>query len=219
MENDSSDQLRHFSRSPHPYHRRKFELVSPAEPSPQATVAGDERNLSSPTLTSFKNDAEEQNGAPSGDGRKVWREGPKSSGDSGTEADDEGNGFLKGLPAPPQRLRKGLKDARGLVIETTPSPLLTPSYLDADQWRSSLVNINERQCTAQARQDADEETRKAREKFTKRRRAELIRRGSEVLLVGTIGCIVWRGVGVSLAASPWRKGRGYFCGFCFRKTA
>ncbi|KAI9880291.1 MAG: hypothetical protein M1830_004410 [Pleopsidium flavum] len=205
VENDSSDQLRPFSRSPHPYHRRKFELVSSTERSSQATGVGDERSFSSPTLTSFNDDAKAKHETYFGNGRRVWREGYKSPSDSGTEADDEGNSFLKRLPAPPQRLRKGLKDARGLVIETTPSPLLTPSYLDTDQWRSSLENINERQGTAQSRQDADEETRKAREKFTRRRKAELIRRTSEVLVVGTIGCIVWRGVGVSLDARLRRK--------------
>src|SRR2546423_12714977 len=86
---------RSLSRSPHPYHRRSASLIA-AEANARSIRTGDG------PLTSTS----------------------PSSGDSGTEADDErGKGFLKGLPAPPLRARKGLRGAT--PVDRTPaiSPL------------------------------------------------------------------------------------------------
>lgn len=216
-ENNPSHKLRHFSRSPHPYHRRNTELVSPTEHRNEATKAHGEQGFSSPAPTNSESREEEQNTLNAAGSQKVWQEGSKSPSDSGSEADDESNGFLRGLPAPPQRLRKGLKDGRGLVIEVTPSPLLTPSYLDSDRRTLSLENIKDWRASTFVRHGVDEDTQRLKEKFAKRRKAELVRRSCEVLLVGIIGSIIWHGISSSAAARAWRKGC-YFCGV-HRKAA
>src|ERR1700733_6100890 len=80
--NDGGFGDRSLSRSPQPYPRRSASLV------------GSEQN---PSLIGLR-----------GDGPSTSI--PPSSCDSGTEADDErGKGFLKELPAPPLRGRKGLR--------------------------------------------------------------------------------------------------------------
>lgn len=207
IENESPDQLRPFSRSPHPYHRLQSEIHSHTEHSRQLTEAGSERSNSLPIRGFSRTNTERENGQQISVSSRPWHDSSKSPSDSGTEADDEGNGFLKGLPAPPHRPRKGLRDARGLMISTTPSALLTPSYLEADQRALSLDNISERRSSAHARHSADEEAEKARERSLQRRRAELVRRSCEVLLLSIIGCIVYQDIGVSGAASGWRNGR------------
>ena len=199
LENETPDQLRHFSRSPHPYHRQQSDIHSHTEHSRQLTEACNERSNSSPVRVSSQTGIEQEGGAQIGAGSRRWQDSSKSPSDSGTEADDEGNGLLKGLPAPPHRARKGLRDAKGGILATTPSPLLTPPYLEADRRALRLDNIGELRGSAHARHRENEEVEKARERFRKRRRAELIRRSSEVLLLGIIGCIVYRGFGVTEA--------------------
>ena len=204
-ENESPDQLRQFSRSPHPYHRQQSEIHSHTEHSRQLTEVGAEWSIPSAIGVPSSTNAALGDGQQVGGSSRRWQDSSKSPSDSGTEADDEGNGFLKGLPAPPHRARKGLRDARGWVVAATPSPLLSPSPLEADQRALSLDNISERRSSAHARHSADEEE-KARERSIQRRRAEIVRRSSEVLLLGIIGGIVYRGIGVSGAASGWRNG-------------
>ncbi|KAI4157157.1 MAG: hypothetical protein L6R39_000754 [Caloplaca ligustica] len=119
------------------------------------------------------------------DSRKRRKESISPS-ESGTEADDESGPFLKGLPAPPTRLRKGLKQEASLG---TPSPLLTPSYLDDEKRRQGLEAQFRRRTSLQSYASTDEETLKIREKFQKRRRAELLRRTTETLLFMGIGCL------------------------------
>ena len=110
-----------------------------------------------------------------------------SPSDSGTEADDErGRSSLLGLPAPPIRPRKGLKGLNGSGAE---SPLLTPSYLDAESRRLDSKVPKKRRGSLQSQSCTDEETTKLRQKFNQKRRAELIRRISEIVLMGAIGFI------------------------------
>ncbi|KAL8659725.1 MAG: hypothetical protein Q9226_000281 [Calogaya cf. arnoldii] len=110
--------------------------------------------------------------------------------DSGSEADDESGPLLKTLPAPPLRLRKGLKNES---VIGTPSPLLTPSYLDDEKRRESLEASFKRRASLQSHASTDEETLTIREKFRKRRRAELIRRLTETILLFSIGSIAcWK---------------------------
>lgn len=110
--------------------------------------------------------------------------------DSATEADDESGSLLKGLPAPPARLRKGLKNGATLG---TPSPLLTPSYLDDEKRREALEAQFKRRSSLQSHTSTDEETLRTREKFVNRRRAELIRRTTETTLFLSVGCIAcWK---------------------------
>jgi len=205
-ENASPDQLRQFSRSPHPYHRQQSEIHGHTEHSRQLTETGSEWSNSLTIRGSSRTNAEREDGRHIGVSSRRWQDSSKSPSDSGTEADDEGNGFLKGLPAPPHRARKGLRDASGWIVAATPSPLLTPSHFEADQRVLTPFNISERRNSAHARLSAGEEAEKARERSTQRRRAELIRRSSEVLLLGVIGCIVYQSIGVSGPASGWRNG-------------
>ena len=167
-----------LSRSPHPYHRNRESLdrsvqedtlgIAETNLKPGGSI-DDNRNLSIGINT--------LNGA--------WRAN-RSIDDSGTDADDESGPILQSLPAPPLKWRKGLRQQDGQV---TPSPLLTPSCLDDDDRRLAL----ERQILSltgkQSPTSTDNETRKIREKFSKRRRAELLRRITECLLLSFVGYI------------------------------
>src|SRR5262245_9514340 len=90
-----------FRRSPHPYHRRRHELRS-TQPSPGFPSNDFTRPSLQPSGRTISDE----------DGRKR-RKISQSPSESGTEADDEGYGFIKALPAPPLRPRKGLRDVRG----------------------------------------------------------------------------------------------------------
>src|SRR4051794_28967225 len=144
--NDGGFGDRSLSRSPQPYHRRGASLV------------GSEQNASSV--------------GPGGGEPSVSIHA--SSCDSGTEADDErGKVFLKELPAPPLRARKGLRG--GTPIDRTPgiSPLPTPPILKSDKW---TFPVPQPTSPITAPSEKDLEQIRAREKYTKRKRAEIIRR-------------------------------------------
>lgn len=135
------------------------------------------------------------------DGRKRRKQSVPTS-ESGTEADDESNGTLLGLPAPSARLRKGLKDPTDSVMQ---SPILTPSYLDDENRRQRLEDQLRRYAGERNPPVTDEENLKLRDKFTRKRRAELLRRVTETLLLGAVGGIVFRG-GPDLALRQWING-------------
>jgi dolichol kinase len=164
-----------LSRSPQPYHRRSASLVAAAT------------NASS---------------------IKTRRDGPsistsQSSCDSGTEADDErGKGFLKELPAPPLRARKGLRG--GTPINRTPgiSPLPTPPILKSDKW---TFPIQQSTSVLTIPNQKDLELKRAREKYTKRKRAEIIRRTVETLLLFGIGVFTGKRHDISTRLQPWRS--------------
>lgn len=120
--------------------------------------------------------------------------------DTGSEADDESGPLLKSLPAPPLRLRKGLKNDSAIG---TPSPLLTPSYLDDEKRKETFEASFKRRASLQSHTSTDDETLTIRDKFRKRRRAELIRRLTETLLLLSIGLIAcWKPL-----LLPLRKGK------------
>ncbi|KAI1336201.1 hypothetical protein F5Y15DRAFT_395610 [Xylariaceae sp. FL0016] len=98
------------------------------------------------------------------------------SSDSGTEADDEH--FLKGLPAP-RRLHKGI---RGLneVVSGSSTPLLSPAALDEDGRNSAYISRKELVPFKQARPSADK----------LKRRREIIRRLTELLIIVSLGVLV-----------------------------
>ena len=176
-----SDRPQRLSRSPHPYHRRgpSFECGDGnaflSASAPQAAAIAATPSLSEENPEYF--DADHRK-------RRKLRESPS---DSGTEADDEKGAILLGLPAPPVRPRKGLKDSK-----ETASPLLTPSYLDDDSRKAAWEAQTRRRASLQ-NHSVDEETVKIREKFTRRRRAELIRRVTETLLLLVVCYISVRG--------------------------
>lgn len=178
-ENNPPNRLLRLSRSPHPYSKKQSDV-----PQDNGNAAACLRNaLVSPTMTDSEKDEHTYFDA---DQRKR-RKRSSSPSDSGTEADDErGRSSLLGLPAPPIRPRKGLKSLNGSGTE---SPLLTPSYLDAESRRLESKLQAKRWGSLQSQTYTDEETIKLRQKFNQRRRAELIRRVSETILMGAIGFI------------------------------
>ncbi|KAL8871460.1 MAG: hypothetical protein Q9174_002712 [Haloplaca sp. 1 TL-2023] len=184
-EKDVPNASQRLSRSPHPYARWRPHTQDSCPSTRDGCVSS----------SSAQNTVDDLNDPTSVTGPKAFvdvdnrkrRKVSTSPSDSGTEADDESGPFLKGLPAPPTRLRKGLKDDPFLG---TLSPLLTPSYLD-DTRRRDLFE-------AQVDPRADVPNRKAshggeasteRDKFRRRRRAELIRRITETILLLSIGCL------------------------------
>ena len=105
------------------------------------------------------------------------------SSESATDADDEKGNFFLSLPAPALRPRKGLKSEAG-----SGSPLLTPSYLD-DEERTASLETKARKIAAHQSQNTDAEAAKLREKFRRRRRAEVIRRATETTLFLAVFCV------------------------------
>ncbi|KAJ1328989.1 dolichol kinase [Microdochium nivale] len=102
------EQLRLLSRSPHPYHRYKSELLEPS----QAFVAPKSRPAALRSRSSYPYDSNDAS--------------PSSA--SGTEADDEH--FLKGLPAP-KRHHKGIRGLNEVSSGGT-SPAPSPAIIEND---------------------------------------------------------------------------------------
>lgn len=177
-ENNPPNRAPRLSRSPHPYIRQ------------QSDVLQDSGNaLVSPTVVNSSLNNEKNEYTYFDADHRKRRKGSSSPSDSGTEADDErGRSSLPGLPAPPVRPRKGLK---GSNDSATASPLLTPSYLDAESRRLDSKAQTKLWGSLQSPSCADEETIKLRQKFNQKRRAELIRRVSETILMGVVGFIAY----------------------------
>lgn len=177
-ENLAPNRSERLSRSPHPYLRRHDNIKQDAPALAEGSPAEDAYESSTTSLQPKEPDS------PTtyfdADHRKR-RKLSSSPSDSGTEADDERGAFLTGLPAPPLRPRKGLKDGYG-----TSSPLLTPSYLD-DATRKAISGDDWRlQASVQSQVSTGDEGTKLREKYKKKRRAELARRITETLLLGVV---------------------------------
>ncbi|MCJ1471816.1 hypothetical protein MMC13_000457 [Lambiella insularis] len=170
----------HFSRSPHPYHRLGVKISTFSE--------------SGPTEKSIQKGQNKTDyfGADSRKRRKL----STSPSESGTEADDERPPFLKGLPAPPSRPRRGLKDANSPLS----SSYLTPSYLDEESRRVPL-GTRASQCGSPEEQArANEEVKRIQKKKTQRRHAELARRALEVSLLAGVGFACFSSAEVDLRA-------------------
>ncbi|KAF5855504.1 hypothetical protein ETB97_009097 [Aspergillus alliaceus] len=162
------ESLRQLTRSPHPYHRKGSKR---SEPHLLPTECGDR-----PTPT-------------------YW---PKTSSDSGTEADDESTGFLKGLPAPPLRHRKGLRsnlngaaDQHDLWL-----PLLQP-------W-PSLTRSTSRSSRRSSSEDTGARRVDLRGKAGKKR-VEILQRLLETGLLLSVGAVVLLQESARSLAWAWRK--------------
>ncbi|RMZ39080.1 hypothetical protein AFCA_006067 [Aspergillus flavus] len=162
-----SDSLRNSSRSPHPYHRKGSKR---SEPHLLPTDGRDQPNPNS------------------------W---PKTSSDSGTEADDESTGILKGLPAPPLRQRKGLRSGfNGAADRDSWLPLLQP-------WPSLG-----RSTSRSSRQSSSEDTGTGRVGLRGKageKRLEVLRRLLETGLLLSVGAVVLSQENTRLLAWAWRK--------------
>lgn len=183
-----------LSRSPHPYHQR----YSGGRKNEDGFSEPDHIKV---TASPSENKRDE---ASYFDTKHKRGRSRSSTSDNGTEADDESGsgGMLRGLPAPPLKLRKGFKDSRGLG---TCSPLLTPSYLDEPGHRFPYNQTQKRIGDEQRLLSDDEESVRIREKFTRRRRAELLRRMTETLLLGSVGCIACTKISESFFCA-WKRG-------------
>ncbi|KAI0157852.1 hypothetical protein GGR57DRAFT_58347 [Xylariaceae sp. FL1272] len=103
--------------------------------------------------------------------------------DSGTEADDEH--FLKGLPAP-RRLHKGLR-GRNELLSGLSTPLLTPAAVSADQHLAPqpFFSLARPDSTSPAHGAAA-----AAKRFTRRQTKEILRRLTELLVIGLLTLFV-----------------------------
>lgn len=187
-----------LSRSPHPYNRKD-------SPGRHHGQIGSSQNLSNPKtsqriqhLTASPLEVTGYRGENYDDtDSRTRRKSSTSISDSATEADDESGGVLRRLPAPPLRLRKGIKDYSGSGIW---SPLLTPTYLDENEQKLT----ERRRDSLQSSPVTDEERSKIQVKFNRRRRAEFLRRISETILLGSVGCIACGRQSESLYRIWWK---------------
>ncbi|KAI9037003.1 putative phosphatidate cytidylyltransferase [Aspergillus affinis] len=164
----SSSHPRHFSRSPHPYHRKGLNC-----PDPQLlpTEPGD---------------------------RSQHPHWPRTSSDSGTEADDESTGILKGLPAPPLRPRKGLRSGwNGAAENDQWLPVLQP-------W-PSFVRSASRSSQRSSSEEVEAGVTELRKKVNKRRRIEILRRLLEAGLLFSVGAVVLGQESARSLAWTWKK--------------
>ncbi|KUI60817.1 Dolichol kinase sec59 [Cytospora mali] len=168
------EELRGLSRSPHPYHRQKWELL---EPSDRITS----RASSIPTHR-FDDVRDQFLPAPG------FIKDSTPTTDSGTEADDEN--FVKRLPAPRARLHKGLR-GRPEPPSGVATPLLTPTALDGDL-----------EIIGKSKGRIKEDFKRILVERTKRNK-EVIRRGSEVLILSGLAKLVISNPDVKTVVASW----------------
>lgn len=164
-----AENLRQLTRSPHPYHRSR--LLGSRTPSEQGDL------LQIPTY---------------------YSKSSRTASDSGTEADDESTGILRGLPAPPVRPRKGLRVGGNGVV-------------DSDAWLPTLQRWPSfvRQTARGSRRSSEEEVEgrtDERQQFRYKRRVEVLRRLLETALLLSVGAVVLLQRDARSLACAWRKG-------------
>jgi len=192
------DDLIRLSRSPHPYHRRK-------ERSQASSSQLSNGYLPSPALTPSQSEPERDNWEVAGKAKPL-QEHDRSPSESGTEADNEAFESKKALSVPNQKPRKGLRSEQPNNVDGKETPVLTPSALDEDARRFSQGYF-ESSRNGNRGLRTDKEIRIATEKLRRRRRAELLRRTSELLSLGSLGFVVLGGSSVLDAAWAWREGK------------
>lgn len=171
-----AEDLRQFTRSPHPYHRsRRLGSRTPSE-------QGDRLQLLS------------------------FSKASRTPSDSGTEADDESTGILRGLPAPPVRPHKGLRAGEnGAGDSDTWLPSLQP-------WPSFVRST--RGSRGSSEEEADGKYAE-KSRSSRRRRVEILRRLMETALLLSVGAVVLLQRDARLRAWAWRKGKAIIrCPMC-----
>ncbi|KAE9986774.1 hypothetical protein EG328_004792 [Venturia inaequalis] len=185
------------SRSPHPYHRRNPSDRLVLDPNSQLQTSQESLSTTTQEVETIESEGSTQ-GTPK-------RQASLTPSESGTEADDEGGyTFFKALPAPPLKPRKGLRDLTIPGLKGAVTPLLTPTNLDEEASRFSFDRQASRR-TDSDRSSTDEETRAARAKFVKRRRAELHRRVSEVALLAFLGLLILWNKPIRSSLHSWHR--------------
>ena len=205
-ENAAPNSKSRFTRSPHLYYRQSFELPDRYYPNKARAPKQQERLPLSELAVSLDFEASRLHDSEyfDSDSRSRYKPSPSSS-DSGTEADDERGSLLKGLPAPPTRPRKGLKVSNDPADSAVPSPLLTPTYIDIERRKQVLKGVSDQRGGTHKTVD-DDELNAIREKYTKRRRAELLRRLSETACLMIVGYLSFRGAGFDLTLLGRKSG-------------
>ena len=190
-----SSQLR--SRSPHPYLLRRPQLQSS-----RSGLHLESSDTADSRLAGW--DGHEQSSG--NDSRKALfgNKRTATSTESGTEADDEGYGsaFVRALPPPPLRPRKGLKSSN---LAGEEEALLTPTQLDEDAKKFAIDYFGFGQAKLDGRHSTDEDIKVARAKFIRRRRAELLRRAAETGLLAIMGFLVLSQPAVRQAVWHWKR--------------
>lgn len=176
---NDKENIRLLSRSPHPYHRQNWELLEPSDR--VITTAS-----SIPALGS--DDVRDQLLPTTG----FTKDSPPTT-DSGTEADDEN--YIKRLPAPKARLHKGLR-GRPEALSGSGTPLLTPIPGDGDP--DGLVLKNKVRIR---------EVQRKRQADNIKRRKEVFRRGTEVLILSALTKLVISNPTVKPVVALWGKGK------------
>ncbi|EXJ79020.1 hypothetical protein A1O3_08521 [Capronia epimyces CBS 606.96] len=163
-----------LSRTPQPYHRRGDSLA---------------RSRTGPS----NHESEATNGYA------VPVTSRSESSESGTEADDEKGPLLKGLPAPPLRLRKGLRGNSPAGLTPAASPLSTPpAFADAHEFRF----FQPRHRGAKKAPEGERQVNDF-EAYKSRKRREIVRRCTETSLLCGIGAIVWSSRGGTAGLVDW----------------
>ncbi|KAK0727308.1 hypothetical protein B0T26DRAFT_821626 [Lasiosphaeria miniovina] len=165
-----SPNIRILSRSPHPYHRRNSELLEPADRLVHTAAAAPFAS------TAAVDGAADADTVARGLPLLLTPKDSTPASDSGTDADDEH--FLKGLPAPKTRLHKGLR-GRNEPLSGSSTPQLSPAVLEEEGRRTPL---------GLSHGSFAQDKRSAAEKV--RRRKELVRRSTEVLLLACLAGMV-----------------------------
>lgn len=189
-DNEEQDSLRIFSRSPHPYRYPNASTTSSLESSSGSTSF---RRYRSGTKV---DEHDHSTHMPSWKGFEFQ---DYTNSDSGTEADDEH--FLKGLPAPKLRPHKGLRGASDAAISGTPSPVQSPPMSNDE---SSKLKGARLPGSSKSRSREDDMTT-ASKRTRRKRRLELLRRGTEIALLSAIGAIVTSDGEMKSLIWNWRR--------------
>jgi dolichol kinase len=184
--------LRRLSRSPHPYHRQRFEIQHASERLDYAPAH------KSPLHSRHNTDDEE----PDQTLPVAARYCESTPSDSGTEADDEH--FLKGLPAPRSRPHKGLRGIDS-TISASSSPLPSPAIQETDS--TKLLEYGSAYSSTYTHGLKDEVIQKAAEKAQRKRNVEIIRRVSETSLLGFVTCLLCLHSDIRDLMWLWRRGK------------
>lgn len=119
----------------------------------------------------------------------------RTSSDSGTEADDESTGLLKGLPAPPLRSRRGARPNGDHDL-----------WLPGLQRWPSMARSTSRSSRRSSIGDNEAELAEMRNKMKKKKHIEVIRRSFEAALLLSVGGVVLGQQSVRSLAWAWKKG-------------
>lgn len=200
-----------LSRTPRPYHRRgesltKVHAYGHSKSSKKGSISTSSTSSSSSSSDAAK--ATDANGGAYTTSSRLTPSRGSDSSESGTEADDEKGGpFLKSLPAPPLRLRKGLRGSSPADLTPVPSPLPTPpAYVEGENDARDYFEIPRKtgrktsQTTGVAQQRQDSRDYEA---YKKRKRREIVRRCTETSLLCGIGVIVWTSRGGATTLVDW----------------